>query len=253
MPNIHPAHPHPRFSIVTVTYNAENVLNDTIQSIVTQTYRNVEYIIIDGGSTDGTMHIVDRYRPMISIVVSEPDNGLYDAMNKGIALATGDYICFLNAGDAFHEDDTLQRMVHSLRGMELPDVIYGDTDIVDAEGHFLHKRRLSPPKKLTWKSFENGMLVCHQAFFARTKLAKATPYDLTYRFSADFDWCVRILKQAAVTHHTHLTLIDYLNEGMTTENHQASLRERFRIMSKHYGFFATVLRHAWFVLRNFTF
>ncbi|WP_315352400.1 glycosyltransferase family 2 protein [Phocaeicola abscessus] len=253
MPNIHPAHLHPRFSIVTVTYNAENVLNDTIQSIVTQTYRNVEYIIVDGGSTDGTMHIVDRYRPMISIVVSEPDNGLYDAMNKGIALATGDYICFLNAGDAFHEDDTLQRMVHSLRGMELPDVIYGDTDIVDAEGHFLHKRRLSPPKKLTWKSFENGMLVCHQAFFARTKLAKATPYDLTYRFSADFDWCVRILKQAAVTHHTHLTLIDYLNEGMTTENHQASLRERFRIMSKHYGFFATVLRHAWFVLRNFTF
>ena len=253
MPNIHPAHPHPRFSIVTVTYNAENVLNDTIQSIVTQTYRNVEYIIVDGGSTDGTMHIVDRYRPMISIVVSEPDNGLYDAMNKGIALATGDYICFLNAGDAFHEDDTLQRMVHSLRGMELPDVIYGDTDIVDAEGHFLHKRRLSPPKKLTWKSFENGMLVCHQAFFARTKLAKATPYDLTYRFSADFDWCVRILKQAAVTHHTHLTLIDYLNEGMTNENHQASLRERFRIMSKHYGFFATVLRHAWFVLRNFTF
>lgn len=253
MPNIHPAHPHPRFSIVTVTYNAENVLNDTIQSIVTQTYRNVEYIIVDGGSTDGTMHIVDRYRPMISIVVSEPDNGLYDAMNKGIALATGDYICFLNAGDAFHEDDTLQRMVHSLRGMELPDVIYGDTDIVDAEGHFLHKRRLSPPKKLTWKSFENGMLVCHQAFFARTKLAKATPYDLTYRFSADFDWCVRILKQAAVTHHTHLTLIDYLNKGMTTENHQASLRERFRIMSKHYGFFATVLRHAWFVLRNFTF
>ena len=254
MPNIHPAHPHPRFSIVTVTYNAENVLNDTIQSIVTQTYRNVEYIIVDGGSTDGTMHIVDRYRPMISIVVSEPDNGLYDAMNKGIALATGDYICFLNADDAFHEDDTLQRMVHSLRGgMELPDVIYGDTDIVDAEGHFLHKRRLSPPKKLTWKSFENGMLVCHQAFFARTKLAKATPYDLTYRFSADFDWCVRILKQAAVTHHTHLTLIDYLNEGMTTENHQASLRERFRIMSKHYGFFATVLRHAWFVLRNFTF
>ena len=74
-------------------------------------------------------------------------------------------------------------------------------------------------KKLTWKNFENGMLVCHQAFFARTKLAKTTPYDLTYRFSADFDWCVRILKQAAVIYHTHLTLIDYLNEGMTTENH----------------------------------
>ena len=250
MHNIHTTHLHPKFSIVTVTYNAESVLDDTIQSIVTQTYHNIEYIIIDGGSTDKTMNVINRYQNLITKVISEPDNGLYDAMNKGINLATGDYICFMNAGDEFHEDDTLQLIVHTLKGTDLPDVIYGDTDIVNSEGHFLHKRRLSPPEKLTWKSFKNGMLVCHQAFFARMELAKKTPYDLKYRFSSDFDWCVRILKQARVIHNTHLTLIDYLNEGLTTKNHKASLKERFHIMCKHYGFISTALRHIGFIFRS---
>ena len=92
-------HLHPKFSIITVTYNAGKVLEDTIQSVITQTYKNVEYIIVDGKSTDGTMDIVNRYREHIHTIVSEPDKGLYDAMNKGIDLATGDYLCFLNAGD----------------------------------------------------------------------------------------------------------------------------------------------------------
>ena len=97
---MHNIHPHPKFSIITVTYNAEKVLEDTIQSIVTQSYKNVEYIIVDGGSTDGTLSIVNKYKEHIHTIVSEPDKGLYDAMNKGIKLATGDYLCFLNAGDA---------------------------------------------------------------------------------------------------------------------------------------------------------
>ncbi len=244
---MHNAHLHPKFSIITVTYNAADVLEDTIQSIVTQTYKNVEYIIVDGGSKDGTLDIIDKYRSHIHTVISEPDKGLYDAMNKGIRLATGDYLCFLNAGDCLHEDDTLQLMVHSLHGTDLPGVLYGETDIVDSEGHFLHKRRLSAPEVLTWKSFKQGMLVCHQAFFPRRDLVEA--YDLSYRFSADFDWCIRIMKKAKTLHNTHLTLIDYLNEGMTTRNHKASLKERFRIMAKHYGWFSTVIHHAWFVLR----
>ena len=145
---MHNIHPHPKFSIITVTYNAEKVLEDTIQSIVTQSYKNVEYIIVDGGSTDGTLTIVNKYKEHIHTIVSEPDKGLYDAMNKGIKLATGDYLCFLNAGDGLHEDDTLLRIVHSLTGTILPDVIYGETDIVDDEGHFLYKRRLSAPETL---------------------------------------------------------------------------------------------------------
>lgn len=244
---MHNFHPHPKFSIITVTYNAVKVLEDTIQSIVTQTYKNVEYIIVDGGSTDGTLNIINKYRNRIHVLVSEPDKGLYDAMNKGIRLATGDYLCFLNAGDGLHEDNTLQSMVHSINGTELPDVFYGETDIVDEEGHFLHKRRLSAPEVLTWKSFQKGMLVCHQAFFARRDLVE--PYDLQYRFSADFDWCIRIMKKAKVLHNTHLTLIDYLNEGMTTHNHKASLKERFHIMVKHYGLVSTLAHHAWFALR----
>ena len=238
---------HPQSSIITVTYNAGAVLEDTIQSVITQTYRNVEYIIVDGGSKDHTLDIINRYREHIHTLVSEPDKGLYDAMNKGIRLATGDYLCFLNAGDELHEDDTLQLMVHSITGTELPDVLYGETAIVDEEGHFLRMRRLSAPENLNWKSFKDGMLVCHQAFFPRRELAE--PYDLRYRFSADFDWCIRIMKKSHTLHNTHLTLIDYLNEGVTTRNHRASLHERFRIMCRHYGYLSTLARHAWFALR----
>ena len=244
-------HPHPKFSIITVTYNAEKVLEDTIQSVIFQTYRNVEYIIVDGASKDHTLEIVNKYHNRINKVISEPDKGLYDAMNKGIQLATGDYLCFLNAGDKFHDSETLQKIVHTLKGQELPDVVYGETAIVDEEGHFLHMRRLSTPAHLNWKSFKQGMLVCHQAFFANRELAINHLYDLQYRFSADFDWCIRIMKKAKCLHNTRLTLIDYLNEGMTTKNHKASLKERFCIMAKHYGLISTILHHGWFVIRLF--
>lgn len=240
-------HPTPKFSVITVCYNAEATLEDTIQSVISQTYHHVEYIIVDGASKDRTMDIVNRYRDRIAVVVSEPDKGLYDAMNKGIRLATGDYLCFLNAGDSFHEDDTLQQMVHSIHTLQLPDVLYGETELVDHEGHFLRMRRLQAPEHLTWKSFRHGMLVCHQAFFPRRNLVM--PYDLRYRFSADFDWCIKIMKKSKVLHNTHLTLIDYLADGMTTRNHQASLKERFRIMARHYGWASTVAHHAWFALR----
>ena len=244
-------HPHPKFSIITVTYNAEKVLEDTIQSVIFQTYRNVEYIIVDGASKDHTLEIVNKYHNRINKVISEPDKGLYDAMNKGIQLATGDYLCFLNAGDKFHDSETLQKIVHTLKGQELPDVIYGETAIVDEEGHFLHMRRLSTPAHLNWKSFKQGMLVCHQAFFVNRELAINHMYNLQYRFSADFDWWIRIMKKAKCLHNTRLTLIDYLNEGMTTKNHKASLKERFCIMAKHYGLISTILHHGWFVIRLF--
>ena len=227
---MHSVHPTPKFSIITVTYNAEKVLEDTIQSVISQTYHHIEYIIVDGASKDGTLSIINRYRSRIHTVVSEPDKGLYDAMNKGIALASGDYLCFLNAGDCFHEDDTLQQMVHTINGNELPDILYGETAIVDKD--------------------RQGMLVCHQAFFPRHTLVE--PYNLQYRFSADFDWCIRIMKKARTLHNTHLTIIDYLEEGMTTRNQKASLKERFRIMAKHYGLIGTVAHHAWFVIRAVT-
>ena len=244
---MHNFHPTPKFSIVTVTYNAGNVLDDTIQSVISQTYHHWEYIIIDGASKDDTLKVIDRYRDRIHKVVSEPDKGLYDAMNKGMKLATGDYVCFLNAGDSFYEDDTLLHMVHSIQGHELPDILYGETAIVDKHGHFLHMRRLSAPEQLNWKSFKTGMRVCHQAFFVGHHLLE--PYDMQYRFSSDFDWCIRMMKKAKHLHNTHLTLIDYMDEGLTTQNHKASLMERYHIMCKHYGWFSTTLHHIGFLLR----
>lgn len=245
-------HPHPKFSIITVTYNAEKVIEDTIQSVVTQSYKNVEYIIVDGASKDDTMHIVNRYSSHIHHIISEPDKGLYDAMNKGISVATGDYVCFLNAGDELHEDDTLLNIVHSIKGDNLPDVIYGETEIVDEKGHFIRMRRLSAPEELNWKSFKNGMLVCHQAFFAKREIAITEPYNLKYHYSSDFDWCIRIMKKSNYLHNTHITIIDYLNEGMTTQNHKSSLIERFIIMCKHYGYFSTIVYHLWFIIRSIT-
>ena len=242
---------YPHFSIITVTYNAEKVLEETIQSVVSQTYTNIEYLIIDGNSKDGTMKIVQQYQKHIHQVISEPDKGLYDAMNKGIQLATGDYVCFLNAGDKFHKDDTLQKIVESLGTIDkLPDVMYGQTAIVDYEGKFLRMRRHSAPDSLNWRSFKSGMLVCHQAFFAKRELAIKEPYNLSYRFSADFDWCIRIMKRSLTLHNTKLTIIDYLNEGMTTQNHKTSLKERFNIMGKHYGWTSTILYHLWFLVRS---
>lgn len=240
---------NPTFSVITVTYNAENTIEETLLSVISQAYRHIEYIIIDGASKDSTMSIVTHYKDHITKIVSEKDSGLYDAMNKGLQQATGDYVCFLNAGDSFHSPETLLQIVHGLKDKELPDVIYGNTALVDNERHFVRMRRLSPPETLNWKSFKEGMLVCHQAFFAKRTLTQ--PYDLKYRFSSDFDWCIRVMKKSRKFYNTHQTLVDYLDEGLTTQNHKASLRERFKIMCHHYGIISTLSHHAWFVIRAF--
>ena len=165
---MHSVHPTPKFSIITVTYNAEKVLEDTIQSVISQTYHHIEYIIVDGASKDGTLSIINRYRSRIHTVVSEPDKGLYDAMNKGIALASGDYLCFLNAGDCFHEDDTLQQMVHTINGSELPDVLYGETAIVDLEK--FQTGYVSLPSGILSPSYAGRALQLEISFFCRFRL-----------------------------------------------------------------------------------
>lgn len=238
----------PVFSIITVTFNADSCLEETILSVSEQIYPYVEYIVVDGASKDGTLALIHKYGENIDKWISEPDKGLYDAMNKGMKMATGDYLCFLNAGDKFYDSQTLQKIVDSLMGLhELPDVIYGHTALVNKEGQFLRMRRLAPPENLSWKSFKQGMLVCHQAFFAKRSIAPE--YDLTYRFSADQDWCIRTMKKAKVLHNTHQTLIRYVSEGMSTKNRRASLLERFSIMTKHYGWLSTILHHIWFIFR----
>lgn len=238
----------PKFSIITVTYNAATVIEPTLQSIAAQTYRNFEFLLIDGGSSDGTVEKVRNSAVEITCLVSERDKGLYDAMNKGIERATGDYLCFLNAGDSFRTPDVLEKVVAAIPEQDtLPDILYGETAEVDEERNFVRMRRLQAPEKLDWRSFRHGMLVCHQAFFASRKLAPA--YDLKYRFSADVDWCIRVMKKSKDIVNTHVVIIDYLQNGLSLQNHRASLIERFRIMAHHYGLLPTLLRHAWFVVR----
>lgn len=236
----------PVFSIITITYNAGKTLEPTIRSIVEQDYDGIEYILIDGGSTDNTLEIARKYGDRIACLVSEKDKGLYDAMNKGLRRATGDYVWFINAGDALHSPFTVRKVVESLSGT-MPDIIYGETALVDSDRTFIGMRRLQTPAKLTYKSFRMGMLVCHQSFIA--KRAIAGDYDLQYRYSADFDWCVRCMKRADELHNTHLILSDYLNEGITTANRKASLKERFRIMKKYYGLPVVLALHGWFAIR----
>ena len=252
-----------KFTIVTCTFNAEHELQRTLDSVFHQSYADVEHLILDGLSHDRSVEMAQTYKQRSDeartghevVVCSERDSGLYDAMNKGIARATGDYIVFLNAGDTFPSEATLEHIAHSIGdGEALPGVIYGDTDIVNDEGRFLRHRRLQPPAKLTWRSFRNGMLVCHQAFYALTTLAKDNPYNLNYRFSADVDWCIRVMKEAE---RQHLTLknvdevvVNYLDGGMTEKNHRVSLRERFSIMRRHYGLPLTLIMHVWFAVRQ---
>lgn len=254
-----------KFSIITITYNAEAFLPRTVESVLSQHYRDIEHIIIDGASTDSTVSVAQDYMQRSYAaqnghevrIVSEPDNGLYDAMNKGLRQASGDYICFLNAGDFFPNANVLDTIVsRSLTGkirQQLPAVIYGDTDIVDNDGNFLRHRRLAPPRNLTWRSFRKGMLVCHQAFYARLDIARTVPYDTRYRYSADVDWCIRVMKEAermgAGLAYVDSVVVNYTQEGQTTKHHRDSLKERYRVMQCHYGAFTTALMHAWFAVR----
>lgn len=251
------------FTIITVTFQAEEVIERTLRSVLMQTYENVEHLIIDGASTDHTLQLVEdycqrneeRHTQHTVRVVSEPDKGLYDAMNKGLDKASGAYVVFLNAGDTLPSADTLELIAGSVGENESwPAVLYGDTDIVDAKSQFLRHRRLAPPERLTWHSFIHGMLVCHQAFYVRTDVAKATPYNTNYRFSADVDWCIRVMKLARKRHlplrRVHAVLVDYLDGGMTVSHHRDSLKERFWVMTHHYGLLPTVAMHLWFILRG---
>ena len=238
----------PKFSIITVTFNAASVIEPTLASVAEQSYRNFEYLLIDGGSTDDTVAKAKASGIKFAHIVSERDKGLYDAMNKGIKLAKGDYLCFLNAGDAFHSPDTLEKIVAAIPdGNSLPDILYGETAEVDENRCFVRMRRLQAPDKLHWTSFKQGMMVCHQAFYARRDLVPL--YDLKYRLSADVDWCIKIMKRSENMVNVGFTVVDYLQNGLSLQNHRASLIERFKIMCRHYGVFSTVMHHIWFVLR----
>jgi len=237
----------PLFSIITVTYNASETIRVTLESVKEQTCRLYEYIVIDGLSTDKTVDFVKEARIDNCTIVSERDYGLYDAMNKGLGLANGDYVLFLNAGDSFHSPHTLEHFADAIMDNDYPGIVYGQTDIVNANRERIGARHFKAPEMLTLESFSNGMVVCHQAFVVLRKLT--SNFNTKYKYSADYEWCIHCLQRSNRNQYINETVIDYLNEGTTTRHHWRSLCERFNIMMYYYGIFPTLFCHIKKVLK----
>ncbi len=238
---------HPRLSIVTIVFNNVLHIERTLESVIRQTYPHIEYIVIDGGSTDGTMDLIRKYTDRITHLVNEKDRGIYDAMNKGLALATGDYILFMNSGDELYDPKTVANVFASAPDA---DMYYGETEMIDENGTSLGQRRHAAPDAFTWRSFRYGMCISHQAIYIRRSIT--APYNLTYELSADIDWIIRAAKKAKKIVNTRQYVAKYLVGGMSKKRHWQSLKERFRIFTKYYGLVPNLLNHV-VIIWNLTF
>ena len=238
----------PLFSIITVTYNAVDLLPGTIESVLEQRCDDYEYLIFDGASTDGTADLVRSYGNRIHHFQSEPDRGLYDAMNKGLRRARGRFVQFLNAGDHLHDRHVLQRLRD--RADAQTDVLYGETLVVRADrspvGLFSEIRPQKLPRRLHWRSMRYGMVVCHQSFLPARALAPEYALD---NLAADIDWIITILKRAEHVVNADTILVDFLEGGVSKQRHRESLWGRYAILKRHFGWLPNVLAHGWITLR----
>lgn len=181
----------PKISIITACYNAEKTIEQTIQSVINQTYDNIEYIIIDGNSTDRTKEIVEKYREKVDVIISEPDRGVYDAFNKGVTLATGDYINFMNADDYFSTDLIVEEITKHLFKYPNTVLLHGNVKAIDSNTGHWHYRG----QKLILNDFKKGLMCPHQSVFAHKKLFKEFGgFDLTYKILADVDFTIKCFK-----------------------------------------------------------
>lgn len=228
----------PKLSVITIVYNNVKDIERTMLSILNQTYSNIEYIVIDGASNDGTLEIIKQYEHRIAKLISEKDKGIYDAMNKGLALATGDYVLFMNSGDEIYELETVEKIFATAPNA---DIYYGETEMYDENWNSLGRRRHQAPEHFTWESFKYGMSISHQAIYIKRSLTE--PYNLQYKYSADIDWIIKITKKASSIVNTHLYVAKYLVGGMSKKKHRESLKERFQIFSHYYGLVSNIINH----------
>ena len=228
----------PKLSVITIVFNNVRDIERTILSVINQSYSNIEYVVIDGGSVDGTLEILNKYRPRISTVISETDNGIYDAMNKGLANSTGDYVLFMNSGDEIYAPDTVEKIFSTQPDA---DIYYGETEMFDENWKSLGQRRHKAPLQFTWKDFKHGMSISHQAIYIRRAIT--TLYDTNYKLSADIDWILRAAKKAKKIVNTNRYVAKYLVGGMSKKRHWQSLIERFHIFSNHYGSLPNLFNH----------
>ncbi|RMG86362.1 MAG: glycosyltransferase, partial [Bacteroidetes bacterium] len=210
--------PLPKISVITVVFNGRDLLKGTMDSVFEQTYPNIEYVVVDGASTDGTTDLIRQHQHQIDRWISEPDRGLYDAMNKGLKMATGDFVWFMNAGDRIFDPKTVEKIVARIRPDT--DVLFGEVMLVDDDRRHIGTRSQITtqklPETLTWKSLRRGMVVCHQGFVARRQIA---PFFIEKNLSADIDWVIKCLKNARRVTHTHLLIAEYLMGGLSKKKH----------------------------------
>jgi glycosyltransferase involved in cell wall biosynthesis len=229
----------PKLTVITIVYNNVRDIERTVLSVLNQTYPNIEYLVIDGASNDGTLDILKKYEGRLAQLISEKDKGIYDAMNKGLALASGEYILFMNSGDELYAADTVENVFASAPDA---DIYYGETEMYNEDWKSLGQRRHKAPETFSWKDFKYGMSISHQAIYIRRSLTE--PYDPQYKLSADIDWIIKAAKKALKIVNTRMYVAKYLVGGMSKKKHRQSLIERFHIFSKHYGLIPNMLNHA---------
>ena len=219
----------PLISIITVTFNAEKVLEETILSVIDQKYANIEHIIIDGGSTDGTLDIIRKYDSHISFWISEPDNGLYDAMNKGIKVAKGDWLNFLNAGDNYSSMDVLKDLFSTPVDSTL---VYGDINIVFPDNTTKYHKAVELQSD---KSIMHGMLVCHQAIFYHKSII--IPYDSALKLKAEWKHLVEITRlESFKANHVHFPIVDYRIGGVGAIKYNLNFKEFKEVFIQLFGY-----------------
>lgn len=230
----------PKLSVITIVYNNVRDIERTMRSVLDQSYQNIEYIVVDGASNDGTKEVILKYKDRLGQFISEKDKGIYDAMNKGLLMATGDYVLFMNSGDEIYSTDTVEKVFTSSPGA---DIYYGETEMFNDEWKSLGQRRHSAPESFNWKGFKYGMSISHQAIYVKRDLAGL--YDLNYKYSADIDWIIRIAKKSEKIVRVNGYVAKYLVGGISKQKHLESLKERFRIFSKYYGLVPNLVNHFW--------
>jgi len=247
----------PVVSIITINYNNLEGLKATHQSVIAQDAQRTDYewLIIDGGSTDDSKKFIESNNEHIDHWVSEPDEGIYDAMNKGITTAKGDYLWFLNSGDRFHHEQSLQDVLSAIEQNPNADVFFGDTDFVDEKyqsiGLISELKPQKFPEKITKSSFRFGMNICHQSIIVRTAISPN--YNLEFKQASDIDWILNVLELNPITHNVPGVLSDFQIGGSSTENSRKAIKERYEIFKNHFGFLPNILAHVWIVIRRVLF
>lgn len=216
-----------KISVVTVTYNALSIIEETIKSVLAQTYSNLEYIIIDGGSTDGTVELIKKYEDQISVFISEPDKGIYDAMNKGIDKATGRWINFMNAGDHFYSPTSVSDIFENAEDYSSYAAVYGDAEY--------RLKSFSYIRQGYECDSDHFMPFSHQAAFARADIAKTNKFNLKYKIAADTEFFLRLNRERYLLKHVSVVVCSYDASVGISMNSEVKHAKEFVDMQIEYG------------------